>query len=478
VQIFDARGDEFPLFADVRRARNEYRLGGELQAFGVKLTWLHRWDYFKEDTPYSSAGLTQGNNPTDLVAVNGFRRDEPYHGSSPGWLVNLRADRGAFAANGRFTYVGSRRNFIFDEAVLGTDRLGAERNRQLLVFGQARRPVLAADLNLSVFPTERLTFVNNTAVHSTRIDGDGTFREFNNATGGDALVNFRYFGIRNVTNSTEANFRASKWASVYAGYRFSARHIRYITAFDIPPFGGDRNAFEQENQVHSGLAGLRLQVIRGLRLNLDAEVGRADRPFTGISERNYHALGGRAQYRAGALLLSAAYRQNYNFNSVSLAAHSSKSRTYSADASWAPRGWLAFDAGYSKLHLDTVSGLAYFAAGELLRNQGYYRSEIHAGNLGVRVATGRRLEWYAGYSVTRDNPPAAPPLYPAASTPALLLFQVYPMRYESPLARLSVRLHERLRWNAGYQFYHYRDDTAAFQNYRAHTGFTSLLWSF
>jgi hypothetical protein len=52
------------------------------------------------------------------------------------------------------------------------------------------------------------------------------------------------------------------------------------------------------------------------------------------------------------------------------------------------------------------------------------------------------------------------------------------MRYESPLARLSVRLHERLRWNAGYQFYHYRDDTAAFQNYRAHTGFTSLLWSF
>jgi hypothetical protein len=243
---------------------------------------------------------------------------------------------------------------------------------------------------------------------------------------------------------------------------------------DIPPFGGERSEFEQENKVHSGLVGLRLQPLRPLRINLDAEIGRADRPFTPISERKYHALGARVQYKAGTLLLSAAYRQNYNFNSVSLATHSAKSRNYSADASWAPRGWLAFDTGYAKLHLDTISGLAYFAGGALVRNNGLYRSEIHAGNLGVRLATGRRVEWYAGYSVTRDNAGGGA-LYPG---PALLLQQVFPLRYESPLARVSVRLHERLRWNAGYQFYRYAEDTATFQNYRAHTGFTSLLWSF
>lgn len=481
VQLFDARGDEFPLFTDVRRQRNEYRVGGDIQAFGLKLTWLHRWDYFKEDTDYRANNLA-GNNPGDLLALDRLYRAEPYHGSSPGWLVNLRTDRSEkWAANGRFSYVGSRRDFILDETVLGTDRFGAERNRQLLVFGQGRRPVLAGDLSLSFFPTERLTLVNSTSIHSTRMDGDGIFREFNNATGGDATINFRYLGIRLVTNQTDAHFRLSKWASVYSGYHFATRRVRYVEAFDIPPFGGDREAFEQDNTLHAGVVGVRFKPAQPVTVNLDAEVGRADRPFTPVSEKNYHALGARVQYKAGAFLLSAAYKQNYNFNSVSLSAYSSQSRNYNADLSWAPRGWLSFDAGYSKLHLDTTSGLAFFGGGSLVRTNGYYRSEIHAGNAGARFALGKRVEWYMGYTVTRDAADASKMItldQLAASASTLPLVQVFPVRFESPLARLSVRLHERLRWNAGYQHYRYREELATFQNYRAHTGYTSLLWSF
>ena len=39
----------------------------------------------------------------------------------------------------------------------------------------------------------------------------------------------------------------------------------------------------------------------------------------------------------------------------------------------------------------------------------------------------------------------------------------------------------KLRWNAGWQFYGYGEDFHIFgykQNYNAHTGFTSVLWSF
>jgi hypothetical protein len=465
IQLFDSRGDEFPLFTDIRRQRNEYRVGGDIQAFGIKLTWLHRWDYFKEDTLYRDASLRAGNNPEDQLTLNDLRRDEPYHGSSPGWLVNLRTDRRGWAANGRFTYVGSRRNFILDEAAFGTDRFGAARNRQLIVAGQGRRPVLAADFNVSLYPTERLTLVNNTSLHSTRMDGEAVFREFNNGTGGDALLNFRYLGIRAVSNSTDAHYRFTKWFSTYAGYHFSNRRIRYIEAFAT-----DRTPFEdQENTLHAGVVGLRFKPVAPLNINLDAEIGRADNPFAPVSARNYHALGARVQYKAGPLLLSTAYRQNYNFNSVAISTHSAKSRNYSADASWAPRGWVAFDAGYTKLHLDTISGLAFFAGGQFVRDQGFYRSEIHAGNLGVRLGFGRRVEWYAGYSVTRDNAPPQPDFF---------LFQTLPLRYESPLARVSIRLHERLRWNAGYQFYRYREDVLRIQNYRAHTGYTSLLWAF
>ena len=47
--------------------------------------------------------------------------------------------------------------------------------------------------------------------------------------------------------------------------------------------------------------------------------------------------------------------------------------------------------------------------------------------------------------------------------------------------RLSVKINEKLRWNAGYQYYGYHEEFGLLsqdQNYRANTGFTSLLWAF
>ena len=33
-----------------------------------------------------------------------------------------------------------------------------------------------------------------------------------------------------------------------------------------------------------------------------------------------------------------------------------------ANAAWTPRDWFSLDAGYSKIHLDTVGGINFFAA--------------------------------------------------------------------------------------------------------------------
>jgi hypothetical protein len=46
------------------------------------------------------------------------------------------------------------------------------------------------------------------------------------------------------------------------------------------------------------------------------------------------------------------------------------------------------------------------------------------------------------------------------------------------MARLSIRITPKVRWNAGYQYYGYREDFSAAQNYRAHTGYSSVSWSF
>ena len=72
----------------------------------------------------------------------------------------------------------------------------------------------------------------------------------------------------------------------------------------------------------------------------------------------------------------------------------------------------------------------------------------------------------------------------AASNPVelvLLPVQTYPLTFQSPLARVSVKITNKVRWNVGWQFYRYHEEFGLFsvlRNYRAHTGYTSILWAF
>ena len=482
VQLFDGRGDEFPLMADVRRLRNEYRLGGDFTFSGMRLTVMRGWESFKEDTPYLQDQASAGANPNDLTTLTSYRRSEPYRGSSPYWRTNLSTEtRGWFAASGRFAYTAGRSAFLVDESAIGTDRFAAARNLQMLIAGSGRRPVALGNLTLSLFPAPRLTITNHTSFHNTRMEGDGNYLQLNNSTLQSEVVNFQFLGIRTITNTTEANFRAAKWLALVGGYHYASRRVDSRESAD---FAGTQStvAATQTNHLHSGMAGLRLQPLRPLILTVDGEVGRADNPFTPVSERSYHALGARAQWKRKTLLLSVAARSNYNTNSVSPALFSSRSRNYTADASWTPKDWFSFDAGYSKQHLDTLSGLAYFAASRLVDGDlSLFFSNIHAANAAVRFRILKRVDFFAGYSLvkdTGDGRATAVGTSAAVSIPAFAAAQTFPLRYVSPSTRLSVRLHTKLRWNAGYQYYGYREEFFSRQNYRAHTGYISLLWTF
>jgi hypothetical protein len=480
IQLFDSRGDEFPLFSDIRRVRNEYRLGGEIQLAGVKLNWLRGWDDFKEDTPTLLPAASEGNNPNDRTTLASLRRDEPYHGTTPYWRLNLFTEKTSWAVGGRFAYAVGRRNFVFDESTIGTARFGTARNRQTLIFGSGRRPVASGNLTLSVFPTSRLTFSNQTAFHNTRIEGDSSFREFNNTVAGLQLLFFRSLGIRTITNTSDATFRAAKWLGVYGGYHHSNRRVRSIEQFEVAGRPESLPA-EQDNRINSGLVGVRLRPFQPLSINLDGEIGRADRPFFPIAERNYHALGARVQYKAKSLRLSAGARSNYNTNSASLSNHSSRGRNFSFDASWIPGDWFALDAGYSRLHLDTASGIAFFASSQFIEgDRSIYVSNIHAGNCGARLAINRRAELYFGYSHVQDTGDGRnrASVGSGARLAPFIAAQTFPLTYRTPLARLSVRLHTSVRLNFGYQYYNYAEEFSARQNYRAHTGYTSVLWSF
>ena len=478
IQYPDNRGDEFPLFSNIRRLQDEYRVGGEFEIAGIKLNVLRGWEFFRDDTSETGVQALSGNNPIDSVTLANFTRSQPYHGNTDSWRVNILSDRSKlYSLSGRFTYAGGRRDFIFNENAAGTDRFGANRTLQTYILGNARRPVTAANFTATLFPGSRLTITNQTSFHSTRMDGDSTFTELSNATL-TALVNFQYLGIRAITNTTDVNFQWNKLASFYGGYQFSNRKIRSIeqTVFAGSP---DRIDAEQQNTVHAGLFGVRLRPAKPLTIRLDAEVGRADRPFYPISEKNYQALGGRVQYKAKSLVLTGAVRTNYNTNSVSLAAFSSRSRNYSVDGSWAPREWFSIDAGYSKIHLNTAGFIAYFQQGNLVNGNSIYISNIHAVNVGARFSVMKRAEIYVGYNRVQDLGDGRSLTSTFLLSPdPFFLAQTFPLSFESPLARLSIKLTPKLRWNAGYQYYRYKEEFFDRQNYRAHTGFTSVTWAF
>ena len=479
-------GNEFPVFENVRREQDEYRLGADLDLAGFKLTLLHAWVFSKDDSGYRENGLTAGDNPSTGVTLSQFQRAEPYHGASPYWLGNLNKSGKNLAVNGRVTYVDGKRNFILDENAFGGVPLGAQ-NQQVAVGGDASRPALTGDLSISVFPSTRLTLVNNTSIDSTRIDGTSDYEQFNLATQTANFISFRYLGLRTIANATDLHYRVQNWLSLYGGYHYSERRIEDIEEYAIPsPFSGAM--YEQENHLQAGLAGIRIKPLKAMTINLESEIGHADRPFTPVSDRDYHALGGRFEYRVKKLTIGASYKENYNNNSVTLTSYSSHARNYSANASWAPRDWFTLDASYSKLHLDSLSGIVFFAgpaaASPLTSNQ-IYISNIHAANLVARFVLAKRVDLYVGYTITRDTGDGRNSAAPAGATdPTTLAFtpvETFPLSYQSPLARVSIRLRDKLRWNAGWQYYNYHEEfglESFYQGYHANTGYTSVTWAF
>lgn len=490
-QEFDANGVGLPVFRNINQVWNEYRLGGDVEYAGFKFTVLHRWDYFREGKPFTSPGTVSGPSigvASDPTVLNNFSRIQPQHGSAPAWLGSLIATRKKWAVNARFSYLKGTNGFFTSELATGFDRFGAGANRQITVQGNAERPFVAGDLNLTFIPIGRLTIVNTTSANSQRIDGPSAITEIANGLDLGTSLYFRFLGIFRVSNATDANVRVNKWLGFYAGYGYTYREVKTIEGFGVAPTppSDSLQEFRNFNSLHTGTLGVRVRPLKGLTASVEGNIGRANNPFTPVSNGNYHAINGRVDYRTRNLQLGTSYKQFYNINSPgTLNGINSHSRNYTATASWAPRDWFSLDANYMKLHLDTMTGIAYFA-GTGNRNTlqsaiSFYRSNIHAATLSVRIALRRRADLYFAYSITDDTGGDHVPIDPTILGSDLLQsVQTFPVTYQSPSARFSVRITPKLRWNVGYQFYNYKEQVHLFgfdQNFQANTGYTSVLFS-
>jgi hypothetical protein len=477
--------DYFPIFRNTRQLYNEYRLGFDAKFSGFRLTIQRRWEYFKEDSTGSVISPEPG--PAAPEVLNSFNSAAPYRGRTPSWMGNLNGEFSWFTMNARASYSGGKGDFVQDEFATGFNNVGAAQNQQIAVIGTGDRPALTGDLNLTFFPTSRVTIVNSSSVADNRMVGNDSFTDLNNATLVSNTINFQYLNIRLFTNATDVRYKFSKKFDAFTGYRYADRWINSTEdgASGTNPLSGI--SAEQSNHTTSGVAGANWLPVTGLRLHLEGEIGTNSQPFAPISQRDFHSLRARAQYRKKNTTFGTSYQDNYNNNSIVITAFSSHARNYSADFSWLAKAGMSFDASYTKLHLNTIGGVAFFAgapvATEVTGLDSVYISNIHSLNLGMHFTLTKRADLYLGYNLTKDTGDGRSALatQPTAAQQVLYNVQTFPLTYQAPLVRLSVKLNEKLRWNAGYQYYGYHEMFGLLgqdQNYRANTGYTSLLWAF
>jgi len=479
IQLFGATGNTFPLFSNVHRVWREYRLGNEFRVFGIRVNWMHGWEDFKDDT---GAALAAAGVPVAMpgplpAGLSSFQASDPNHGTNPYWRAAIFADRGLFHLNGRFTYSGGRNAFVVDER---SQASSPARVQNVITSGNGDRPVATGNLNLSFTPTSKLTVANSTSVYNVRTLGNSYFAEFDSQTQTATVLFYRYLGIRTVANDTNLNYQVSHLWGFMGAYHYSERLITSQQQFT---FAGatSSNPAEQSNQLRSGEAGVRLTPWKPLSVLLSAEIGTNSHPFTPIAGGDYHTLTGRVQYRAKTFRLAAAVKADYNANSVSLTSYAAQSRTYSVNGNWTPLSRFTIDAGFSRAHTYTIGGIAYFLDQQLFQGQSsIYLSNINSIYAGVRYTIRSRIDLYLGYTRVQDlGDGRAAANAGVGSAPALFqAVQTFPVAFQSPMARLSVKVNDKLRWNAGYQYYGYQQDFTSLLGYRANTGYTSLSFSF
>ena len=287
------RGNIFTLFSNVKREYNSYRAGADLDFWGFKLSLLGRWEFYKEDTPYSlappTAGLVSG-----VTTLTSFYRAAPIHGETPSFLMHLSKEQRRYAINGRFAYTSGNHDFVMNENAIGTGLAGTE-NRLVITYGDAKRPVTSADLNISFFPTDKLTITNNTSIDDNRIVGNSYFEQFDLSSLTATALNFQYLGIRLVTNSTDAHYHATKKLDFFTGYHYANREIKSIQSETDPATPYTNTVYTcSRTALYAGIAGLNLTVVAApLRLHLETEIGVNDNPFAPVADRDIRSsMGG------------------------------------------------------------------------------------------------------------------------------------------------------------------------------------------
>jgi hypothetical protein len=487
-------GDELAVGTNQETRANDFRAGVDVKVLGFNLTFLQGARYFRDNSSYFVNFTNQGNNPTNNGRIDSLFRETPTSGRH--FFTRFTAHR-LFAKKldftGRLIYVSATSRYSFLETVRGRLSNGNLAIPQTVTAsGLARRPSTVGDVGVTLLATQKLRISNTFRFDNFRINGEEPLLDVlrQSTVAGVPLATVtttsffaRTTNYRRFLNTIEADYQFNRDYSFHVGYRYTDRHIELAHLDRTPATTTRADIFD--NHTNSAIFGLKARPVKSWTIYFDGEHGKADNVFTRLANNDFTNFRIRNRITpSNSLSLNFSLITKDNTNATEVINDPAivpvgtapdaldvniKSRHFSSSIDWTPKSSVSLSGGYTHLRVTSIAGIILPVAGARRVGESQYFSRDHFFFLNVFARPTSRLTLYAGYRINKDEgqgnrlPPSN-----------VILIDSYPMSYQSPEARVTVRLNRRLDWNVGYQYYNYNEKFFPVQNYHAHLPYTSL----
>ncbi|HEX5876628.1 MAG TPA: hypothetical protein VFY60_18420 [Pyrinomonadaceae bacterium] len=486
-------GDEYAVASNAAYRANNFRAGIDARLGGFDLSLTQGARYFHDDSSLTVNLTNQGNNTANTSRIDQLFRETPTQGThfftrfSVHRLIAQKLD-----FTGRYIYLSGRSRYSLFEQTTGRLANGNLAVPQTATArGEAKRPSAIGDIGVTWLATSKFRISNTFRFDNFRINGEEplvdvlrprTFAGVPLATVTTNSFFARTTNYRRFMNTIEADYQFSPSYSIHAGYRFTDRHIE-LAHLDRTTTLTTRSE-EVDNQTHSAIFGFKARPVKAWTIYFDGEHGDADSVFTRLANNDFTNLRLRNRINAGSQIsLNFALITKDNTNPADVITSPSvpfgtapgaldvnvKSRHFTSSVDWTPNARFSLSSGYTHMRVTSIAGILLPISGQrrVGESQYYSRDNFFFFNAFVRPIP--RLTFYAGYHINKDDGQGD-----RVSPSNVILIDSYPMSFQSPEARVTLRLNRMLDWNVGYTFYNYNDRFFPNQNYHAHLPYTSL----
>jgi hypothetical protein len=509
-------GNEFMLLGNLKSRSNDFRVGADGKLGPIDFSFLQGFRRFRDDS-FINLGPTIGVNVNPAVAsFTSFNRQEPTRGSVNYTRLSLHSLLAKkLDLTGRITYSKATSDFTFMENMKGLNfatRIGSGATAQLgapnvLLLGQytipgnTKRPNWLGDIGATFLVTDKLRISNTFRVETFQIDGVDVFNDVFSVQRG-AVIDTRSFSNLSVNKSTlyrkyedtvEADYQFNLRYAMHFGYRYGSRRIEEI----LSGFALNTNApvalvpedVVEQNHTQAFFGGFKARPVKNWTIYFDAEHGTADNVFTRIGNYNYTNVRAKSRYapnRKVSFNLAVITKDNANPSEIAGVSLTDfgvnlKSRTFTSSVDWTANSKVSFSTGYNYNWVNSDAVVDYFyqvpPAASVRHPIGHslYFQRNNYFYLDMTARISPRVSLYTSYRINQDKGQGNR-LADPTGTPGTLI-NSYPMSYQSPEGRLSIKINRYLDWNLGYQYYNYNESALVGprpQNYHAHLPYTSL----